>query len=711
LSDKQSIVPAVHGVTHCFRAFAPAPGGLVRNGRRIATVVTVAATLAATAGCRGRKALGGPSYDGGLSDLSIGLDGPPGTADATAPDGGAPSDGPASTDVPRPVDPQISRAWTWQPCGTIASEAADLGAVFGRQGDIVVLGAPGVRVYDASGALRAVSSESASFLVSAPDGAPLIGTIEPSGIVLRSIASPAVRFTFAPAPIATCGRKFAFSVDGDHLFSLGGETTCVWRTSTQSFVGSVATARVPTGVPASAMVAVRRDEVITLEELGSTTDVVTRDFTGRERARVRLARTGPAFLSAAGDRLVMTGTLWDLERMIAVPWTANPSNFWSPTPAFTPAGDLVLFGDGLFRTADGARLQTVSDTSRLARADEGTVVLSPDGRRAVSMEFGRATLMDVPSLGIAAVLGPPSLPEATRPTPPINHLALSRDGSLLVSNAWAFAAFAFNLAPQFADSKVIWSASLEINLEVDVSADGKTVAIAGDGRALYGGVDGRIVWPSPPPPAAVGPDICLPVRLRFSPKMTFLAGNNYSRVLDVFDVRDVSRGTAPVPLVHLPAGCDAVAFSRDERLMATSGAALYRTAPNPDGWLKLWSAAVPAPPRDNFTVDGLANDVSFSPDETQLLVSRCTQTSCLVNLLGVETGAILRALPELQAPHPSFSPDGSWIVAGGTLLHLSSGDVRELDPAVATTTALFAPDGDIIAGSADDVLTRYCRSR
>jgi hypothetical protein len=94
-----------------------------------------------------------------------------------------------------------------------------------------------------------------------------------------------------------------------------------------------------------------------------------------------------------------------------------------------------------------------------------------------------------------------------------------------------------------------------------------------------------------------------------------------------------------------------------------------------------------------------------------LLVSRCTQTSCLVNLLGVETGAILRALPELQAPHPSFSPDGSWIVAGGTLLHLSSGDVRELDPAVATTTALFAPDGDIIAGSADDVLTRYCRSR
>ena len=77
----------------------------------------------------------------------------------------------------------------------------------------------------------------------------------------------------------------------------------------------------------------------------------------------------------------------------------------------------------------------------------------------------------------------------------------------------------------------------------------------------------------------------------------------------------------------------------------------------------------------------------------------------------VITGAVLRGLPELQAPHPSFSPEGSWIVAGGTLLHLPSGDVRKLDPDLATTTALFTPEGDISAGSADNVLTRYCRSR
>src|SRR5687767_10602704 len=72
-SDKQSFAWTVSVVAHLPRA-------LVRNGRRIATAVAVAAALGAGAGC-GRKPLGGPSYDGGLSDLPIGSDGQPGNAD------------------------------------------------------------------------------------------------------------------------------------------------------------------------------------------------------------------------------------------------------------------------------------------------------------------------------------------------------------------------------------------------------------------------------------------------------------------------------------------------------------------------------------------------------------------------------------------------------------------------------------------------------
>ena len=150
---------------------------------------------------------------------------------------------------PAPGRSQDSRAWTWQPCGTIASEAADPGAAFDAAKETSSCSARAAcGSMTLSGALRAVSSEPADFLVSAPDGAPLIGMIERSAIVLTPIDSPAARFTFAPSPIAACGKTFAFSVDGDHLFSVGEGTICVSSTSTQAFVGSVAMTHLPAGV-------------------------------------------------------------------------------------------------------------------------------------------------------------------------------------------------------------------------------------------------------------------------------------------------------------------------------------------------------------------------------------------------------------------------------------------------------------------------------
>jgi Tol biopolymer transport system component len=122
---------------------------------------------------------------------------------------------------------------------------------------------------------------------------------------------------------------------------------------------------------------------------------------------------------------------------------------------------------------------------------------------------------------------------------------------------------------------------------------------------------------------------------------------------------------------------------------------------------------VPAAPPDNdiSAIDGWASDVTFSPDESQLVVSQCNEYGvCATSLVGVQSAMLVRTLPDLEDPHPSFSPDGSWIVAGGTLLHLASGDVRSLDPGVKPTAALFTPEGDIIAGSDGDVLTRYCRN-
>ena len=105
----------------------------------------------------------------------------------------------------------------------------------------------------------------------------------------------------------------------------------------------------------------------------------------------------------------------------------------------------------------------------------------------------------------------------------------------------------------------------------------------------------------------------------------------------------------------------------------------------------------------------------FSPDETLLLASHCSvgmrPLTCTTTLYRAATGEVVQTLPALTAPRPSFSPEGSWIVAGSTLLHLPSGDTRPLPASFPAEGAVFTPDGDIVAGTKDGVLARFCRDR
>lgn len=667
-------------------------------------------------GCRGRNLIGSRGGDGGLpqsdgagADVTPPRDG----ADAAAPDDGAtpapdgsgPLGDAASDPSPEVVDPQISRAWTWQPCGVVAPAAPDTGAAFDAQGNIAVLGPGGVRLYDPSGRPFWSWTGAADFVVATPAGSLFAGEVTSSAIVMTPIGVAGAPRTFTFPAGSACGRLVSFSQLGDLLLAYDDRTACIWQVSDQRLVGNIEktdTTFLQAGL--------RGDKVVTIEPgAQATTDLVTRDYSGRETARVKIALAGTPYLSPSADRLVMSGTLWNLDDGALVPLTPAPSA--SSIPTFSAAGDLVLLGDDVFSTKTGVRKTTADPGNPHSPISHGDVALSSDGSRFVVNARGRATLWDLASPGIAAVLGPPVRTEPPPYHNPIDHLALSADGSVLAVNISNSAAFGLEVAASFAASKVIWIAFTEINSFVDLSGDDQLVAIGGDGRAIFSAVDGRSVWPSPPPPPGISNTVCVPERLRFSPKRTWVAGSNYDRVVDVFAVGDGTSATQWKPVVQLDAGCEAVAFSRDERLMATSGAALYQTAPTADGWRKVWSAVVPTPSVD-VPFAWWANDVSFSPDETQLLVSQCIfHGACAApTLLSAQTGALLRSLPELQAPHPSFSPDGSWIVAGGTLLHLASGDVRPLDPTVQTTVALFTPEGDIIAGSADDVLTRYCRS-
>jgi len=56
-----------------------------------------------------------------------------------------------------------------------------------------------------------------------------------------------------------------------------------------------------------------------------------------------------------------------------------------------------------------------------------------------------------------------------------------------------------------------------------------------------------------------------------------------------------------------------------------------------------------------------------------------------------------------------FSPDGSWVVSGTTLLHLADNEQRVFDSL--SVLATFAPNGDIIAVLTDNSLARYCLTK
>jgi hypothetical protein len=406
---------------------------------------------------------------------------------------------------------------------------------------------------------------------------------------------------------------------------------------------------------------------------------------------------------------VVDGRLQNAETGEVVAWDVEPAPAVGP-PLFSPRGEVVLVGDGIYDARAGARRFSIPSLGRLATTFGAWRVLSSDGRYTLASGEGRATLFDVEALGVGAVLGPPPLSdtESRRRT---SDLAISRDGSLLVHNVEAFAAFGIRVAPSFGDSQVIWGARVELGLGVDVSSDGRFVALGGDGRAIYDARDGHAVWPAAPPPATVDiDDICLLDRLRFSPQATWIATSWYSNELQVFRFEGGSSSDPWLSGGVVPGHCDAPAFSRNGRLLATSAAALYETTATHDDWKQVWSSPV-NPALAGEYAGYTSNDVDFSPDETQLLVSRCWMPGrCVTTLLSAATGAVVRSIPELEGPHPAFSPEGSWLVAANKLLHLPSGEVRSLsadaDPG---SPAVFTPEGDIIAGSATGALTRYCR--
>lgn len=280
----------------------------------------------------------------------------------------------------------------------------------------------------------------------------------------------------------------------------------------------------------------------------------------------------------------------------------------------------------------------------------------------------------------------------------ISALAMSADGGTLVSMGGV--TLAWEVAPVFADSRATYvdHGSPEWP-RVDVSPDGRWITIFGDGRRLVSraGVDGPYILLR-----GLGAAPCWPAEARFSPDGQWLVGADFGPGIDVFRVADfdAAAGSPVEPVTSLPAPCgqslepllrlDAtsrVAFTPDGRTLQTETGAQFSTGD--------WQAIAPG--------TGVPQSHSYSGS----LELSATGASILSDCVYDHDIEGHRCAPE-AGRFPRFSAGGSWILAGGTLRHIVSGERQQLDPTAAV--GIFAPNGDVILASADNSLTRYCRA-
>jgi WD40 repeat protein len=291
---------------------------------------------------------------------------------------------------------------------------------------------------------------------------------------------------------------------------------------------------------------------------------------------------------------------------------------------------------------------------------------------------------------------------------PTTAVAVSPDGAWLLA-ATGYGTTLFRLDPELEHSKLVREDVNRLYWYGLFSNDSTRFAISGDGPSVVDISSGDLLWkPSPSPGVQVG---CYTAHLAFSNAGAYVAGADFGFSVQVRNTKDFTvERELPAPTCNSSA-----AFSPDDTLLATSEPALYRTS----DWTRLWPeapAASMSPPEESpYDV------VQFSPDGSYLVVSKCTfpAWNCRHIAYSLDRGAPGTEYP-LARPLLGFSADGSWLIAGGGLLHRPTQTLRQLDPnadaeadagvgAGAITAGTFEPNGDIIVGRADGTMQRWCR--
>jgi hypothetical protein len=254
----------------------------------------------------------------------------------------------------------------------------------------------------------------------------------------------------------------------------------------------------------------------------------------------------------------------------------------------------------------------------------------------------------------------------------VESLAISEDGSLLLSNIVGLVV-GWRVAEPFEASQVLWTTGTEGGINVALSPDGRFGTVSGDLRHVFDTTTGETIFTGDtgPPGSNV---TCIGSEFNFSPDGRLLAGKLWSPVVDVFETETFS-------LIgqFKTVGCaQGIAFTADSRTIVT-----------PDGRAsvdRLPPSAMPGSVLDDshqrWTSLTRAPDGSF-------VEATCRPNSCKGRWVHV-------------------SDEGHWHLRGGTLRHVPSGEERVFDSLA--IEAVFAPNGDIIAGESDASLVRFCRN-
>jgi hypothetical protein len=536
----------------------------------------------------------------------------------------------------------------------------------------------------------------------------------PSDVVLRALSDGAVQARLSTADEQCPRGNVRFSFTGDRVLTFGDNGLCAFLVADGSLLVHTNEPVTDAGFSGERILSTDRGP-----DSPSGPELLVYDLDSGESSRIATEALGASAVRPGGavispDGSAVAGLWLAADEFRVALWSSEDGRLlWdSPLryqvdPVFSPRGELLLAADSVLKSADGSLAWQVRWPLPL---DGKEVALAPDGQQLATV-LGQHLAVVSASGGLPRLLGTHTKNAAGIGANLLRSLALSADGRTLVSVGEE--TLRWDLAERFEDSTPSYVAGGVYMSRAQIDPEARWVTLAGDGRTLSSleGPDRVSFQTSTSQGKALPATPCVWLQFRFSHDSSFLLSTTYDHGLEVFRVADLhgfaQQSAGAVPAFRMDdLSCDTLAFSQDgKQVLLSRGGALDASAlpaltgsPTPSD--------EPRTPLDDYVLSPDGSDYVVSSGCKQVFDDLGETYSCRTQLGSTRFGE--PSVPELTAPFPSFSPEGHWLAAGPTLIHLPTRETVVVDPDA--RVSIFTPEGDIIAGERDGSLARFCRT-